>query len=110
MKNTYKKTQKEKVLEHLLAVGSITVAEAISLWYSWRLPATIGELSKDGVQITTINEPHPGGYHSRYVLKERKCAENLLEEIKNRRNKKIDKGLLSSSSYSVTSNSIKPQS
>lgn len=87
MKKTVKKTQKEKVLEHLLDVGSITVAEAISLWSSWRLPATIGELIKEGVKIKTINEPHPGGYHARYELEERKRAEELLEEARNRRNK-----------------------
>jgi hypothetical protein len=91
MTSAYKKTQKEKVLEHLLAVGSITVGEAISLWYSWRLPATIGDLIKEGIQIISINEPHSGGYHSRYVLKERKGAEDLLEKIQHRRNKTLVK-------------------
>mgnify|MGYP006211654791 CR=1 FL=1 len=87
MKKTVKKTQKEKVLEHLLKVGSMTVADAISLWYSWRLPATIGELKDEGVQIKSINEPHPGGYHSRYILKDHNLGESILEEIRNRRNK-----------------------
>jgi hypothetical protein len=91
MKSIYKKTQKEKVLEHLLAVGSITVAEAISLGYSWRLPATISELINEGIQITKTNEPHPGGYHTRYDLKGRKGAEDLLEKIQHRRNKTLEK-------------------
>lgn len=87
MKKTVKKTQKEKVLEHLLKVGSMTVADAINLWYSWRLPATIGELIKEGVQIKSINEPHPGGYHARYILKDHNLGKSILEEIRNRRNK-----------------------
>lgn len=91
MKKTVKKTQKEKVLEHLLKVGSMTVADAISLWYSWRLPATIGELKDEGVQIKSINEPHPGGYHARYILKDHNLGKEILEEMKKRRSKKLEK-------------------
>lgn len=36
-----KKSNKEKILEHLKKYGSITQLEAINLYWNWRLSASI---------------------------------------------------------------------
>lgn len=64
-----KVTQKELILEHLMAGHSITPLEALSNYGAYRLGAVIFELRKEGYDITTrIKRDPTGRNYARYTL------------------------------------------
>lgn len=53
--------QKQKILEHINRVGSITPLEALNLFGCLRLAARINDLKREGVEISTDRWITPGG-------------------------------------------------
>lgn len=71
----YRKTQRDKILEHLKKYGSITELEAYDLYASLRCGARIWELRNMGYSIRTEYTTKPNRYGIRttfatYVLED----------------------------------------
>lgn len=65
--------QTDKVIEHILAYGSITAAEAYSLYGCMRLASRICDLKRAGYNIGKVMEEGKNRYgeperHARYFL------------------------------------------
>lgn len=65
-------TQKQKVLNHINRLGSISPAEALRDYQITRLAARIGDLKKDGHDIVSERRQHPttGVVYARYTLRQ----------------------------------------
>lgn len=71
----HKKTQMEKVLDHLKFEGPINPKQALELYGCFRLAAIIHVLRKEGHNITTDETPFVGrdgnpGHYATYTLQE----------------------------------------
>jgi hypothetical protein len=63
-------TQLDKVLSFIQNRGSISSLEAVQHLRVFRLAAVVFELRALNWPIVTITEPHDGGTHARYKLRE----------------------------------------
>jgi DNA-binding HxlR family transcriptional regulator len=64
-------SQKQQILRHIKAQGSISLREALMDYSIQSLTARIAELRRDGYRIKTMHCNHPvtGQPYARYVLK-----------------------------------------
>lgn len=63
-------TQRQQVLNHLKANGSITSWEAITLFRATRLSGIIFALRKSGYPIVSTMETNGDKHYARYTLEE----------------------------------------
>lgn len=63
-------SQRTDILAHLKRGRSITALDALQQFGCFRLAARIAELRQMGHEIEMEFEPHDGGKHAKYVLRE----------------------------------------
>ena len=71
-------TKKEHIIVHLIQRGQISSWEAIASYRHTRLSTVIHELRRAGASIKTVDEPHVGGTHARYLVLDRDSVLNTL--------------------------------